>query len=200
MAGIGGKLDNPDGIITAQLAGTAKRYASRGPLVVDAALAELWEMAGGRCRLLLGVRPLSCPQHATEPVSWVTDTRMTMQVPQRARRNASRSARRRPDQLVPPAGEQHPVPTLAGHDTEAEHRLRVRPVTGAHPSASQIVGGELDHVHDAPPCHLAATYHHIRPRSNVGYQASSHALTMRPRCMNLAESGQRPRPRGIAWQ
>lgn len=47
-----GKLDNPDGIITAQLAGTAGRYASRDPLDVDAAVAELREIAGGRANLL----------------------------------------------------------------------------------------------------------------------------------------------------
>jgi hypothetical protein len=43
---------NPDGIITAQLAGTAGRYARREPLDVDAALAELRETAGGRTDLL----------------------------------------------------------------------------------------------------------------------------------------------------
>jgi hypothetical protein len=47
-----GKLDNPDGIITAQLAGTAGRYVSQKPLDVDAALAELREIANGRSDLL----------------------------------------------------------------------------------------------------------------------------------------------------
>ena len=52
MATRRGKLDNPDGIITAQLAGTAGRYASRKPLDVDAAVAELREIANGRGDLL----------------------------------------------------------------------------------------------------------------------------------------------------
>jgi hypothetical protein len=43
---------SPDGIITAQLAGTAKRHASREPLDVDAAVAELREIADGRGDLL----------------------------------------------------------------------------------------------------------------------------------------------------
>jgi hypothetical protein len=43
---------SPDGIITAQLAGTAKRHASREPLDIDAALAELREIADGRGDLL----------------------------------------------------------------------------------------------------------------------------------------------------
>lgn len=47
-----GKLDNPDRIITAQLAGTAGRYASRDPLDVDAAVAELREIASDRADLL----------------------------------------------------------------------------------------------------------------------------------------------------
>jgi hypothetical protein len=45
MAARRGKLDNPDGIITAQLAGTAGRYASQRPLDVDAAVAELRDIA-----------------------------------------------------------------------------------------------------------------------------------------------------------
>jgi hypothetical protein len=52
MATRRGKLDNPDGIITAQLAGTAGRYASREPLDVEAAVAELREIANGRGDLL----------------------------------------------------------------------------------------------------------------------------------------------------
>jgi hypothetical protein len=52
MATRRGKLDNPDGIITAQLQGTAGRHASREPLDVDAAVAELREIAGGRADLL----------------------------------------------------------------------------------------------------------------------------------------------------
>jgi hypothetical protein len=52
MATRRGKLDNPDGIITAQLAGTASRYASRQPLDVEAAVAELREVANGRGDLL----------------------------------------------------------------------------------------------------------------------------------------------------
>jgi hypothetical protein len=47
-----GKLDNPDGIITAELAGTVRRYVREEPLDVDAALAELREIAGGRGDLL----------------------------------------------------------------------------------------------------------------------------------------------------
>ena len=43
---------NPDGIITAQLTGTAGRHVSRKPLNVDAALAELREIADGRGDLL----------------------------------------------------------------------------------------------------------------------------------------------------
>jgi hypothetical protein len=41
-----------DGITTAQLAGTASRYASRKPLDVEAAVAELREIADGRGDLL----------------------------------------------------------------------------------------------------------------------------------------------------
>jgi hypothetical protein len=52
MATRRGKLDNRDGIITAQLQGTAGRYATRRPLDVDAAVAELHEIAGGRADLL----------------------------------------------------------------------------------------------------------------------------------------------------
>jgi hypothetical protein len=37
----------PDGIITARLAGTAGQHASRDPLDVDAAVAELREIAQG---------------------------------------------------------------------------------------------------------------------------------------------------------
>jgi hypothetical protein len=39
---------DPDGITTAQLAGTAGRYVSRKPLDVEAAVAELREIANGR--------------------------------------------------------------------------------------------------------------------------------------------------------
>jgi hypothetical protein len=52
MATRRGKLDNPDGITTAQLAGTAGRYAGRKPLDVEAAVAELQEIANGRGDLL----------------------------------------------------------------------------------------------------------------------------------------------------
>jgi hypothetical protein len=58
-----GKLDNPNGIVGARLMGTAARYASTFPLNVDAALAELREIAQGRgglraeqAGLLLGAR------------------------------------------------------------------------------------------------------------------------------------------------
>jgi hypothetical protein len=60
MATRRGKLDNPDGVITAQLAGTASRHAVREPLDVEAALAELREIADGRGDLLAeraGVTP-----------------------------------------------------------------------------------------------------------------------------------------------
>jgi hypothetical protein len=43
---------DPDGIITAQLAGTAGRYVNRKPLDVEAAVAELQEIANGRGELL----------------------------------------------------------------------------------------------------------------------------------------------------
>ena len=43
---------DPDGITTAQLAGTVGRYASRKPLDVEAAVAELREIANGRGDLL----------------------------------------------------------------------------------------------------------------------------------------------------
>src|SRR4029453_5873010 len=43
---------NPDGIISANIAGTASRYAGREPLDVDAALAALGEVAGARSDLL----------------------------------------------------------------------------------------------------------------------------------------------------
>jgi hypothetical protein len=43
---------DPDGITTAQLAGTAGRYVSRKPLDVDAAVTELQEIANGRGDLL----------------------------------------------------------------------------------------------------------------------------------------------------
>jgi hypothetical protein len=43
---------DPDGIITAQLAGTVGRYVSRKPLDVEAAVAELREIADGRGDLL----------------------------------------------------------------------------------------------------------------------------------------------------
>jgi hypothetical protein len=41
-----------DGITRAGIAGTAGRYVSRKPLDVDAAVAELWEIADGRGDLL----------------------------------------------------------------------------------------------------------------------------------------------------
>jgi hypothetical protein len=43
---------DPDGITTAPLAGTAGRYVSRKPLDVEAAVAELREIANGRGDLL----------------------------------------------------------------------------------------------------------------------------------------------------
>jgi hypothetical protein len=43
---------DPDGIIGAKIAGTASRHAGREPLDVDAALAELREVAGDRADLL----------------------------------------------------------------------------------------------------------------------------------------------------
>ena len=43
---------NPDGIITARLAGTAGQHASRDRLDADAAVAELREIAAGRADLL----------------------------------------------------------------------------------------------------------------------------------------------------
>jgi hypothetical protein len=43
---------NTDGIITARLAGTAGRHTGREPLDVDAAVAELRGIAGGRADLL----------------------------------------------------------------------------------------------------------------------------------------------------
>lgn len=43
---------DPDGITTARLAGTAGRYVSRKPLDVEAAVAELREIAQGRADLL----------------------------------------------------------------------------------------------------------------------------------------------------
>jgi hypothetical protein len=43
---------DPDGITTAQLAGAAGRYVSRKPLDVEAAVAELREIANGRRDLL----------------------------------------------------------------------------------------------------------------------------------------------------
>jgi hypothetical protein len=43
---------DPDGITTAQLAGTTGRYAGRKPLDVEAAVTELREIANGRADLL----------------------------------------------------------------------------------------------------------------------------------------------------
>jgi hypothetical protein len=43
---------DPDGITTAQLAGTAGRYVGRKPLDVEAAVTELREIANGRGDLL----------------------------------------------------------------------------------------------------------------------------------------------------
>jgi hypothetical protein len=43
---------NPDGIISANIAGTASRHAGREPLDVDAGIAELREIANGRGDLL----------------------------------------------------------------------------------------------------------------------------------------------------
>jgi hypothetical protein len=43
---------NPDGIISANIAGAASRHAGREPLDVDATVAELREVAGDRSDLL----------------------------------------------------------------------------------------------------------------------------------------------------
>jgi hypothetical protein len=43
---------DPDGIITARLAGASGRHTNRKQLDVDAAIAELQEIAGGRTDLL----------------------------------------------------------------------------------------------------------------------------------------------------
>jgi hypothetical protein len=43
---------DPDGITTAQLAGTVGRFVSRKPLDVEAAVTELREIANGRADLL----------------------------------------------------------------------------------------------------------------------------------------------------
>jgi hypothetical protein len=43
---------DPDGIVTARLVGTAGRHASRDPLQMDATVAELRDIAGGRADLL----------------------------------------------------------------------------------------------------------------------------------------------------
>ena len=43
---------NPDGITTAQLAGTVGRFVSRKPLDVETAVTELREIANGRADLL----------------------------------------------------------------------------------------------------------------------------------------------------
>jgi hypothetical protein len=43
---------DPDGITTAQLAGTVGRYVSQKPLDVEAAVTELREIANGRANLL----------------------------------------------------------------------------------------------------------------------------------------------------
>jgi hypothetical protein len=43
---------DPDGVTRAQIAGTASRHATRPPLDVDAAVAELRETANGRGDLL----------------------------------------------------------------------------------------------------------------------------------------------------
>jgi hypothetical protein len=43
---------DPDGVTTAQVAGTVGRYVSRKPLDVDAAITELREIANGRGDLL----------------------------------------------------------------------------------------------------------------------------------------------------
>jgi hypothetical protein len=43
---------DPDGITTAQLAGTVGRYVSQKPLDVEAAVTELREIANGRADLL----------------------------------------------------------------------------------------------------------------------------------------------------
>jgi hypothetical protein len=52
MATRRGKVDNPDGVIGAEIAGTAARYARSKPLDVEAAVAELREIADGRGDLL----------------------------------------------------------------------------------------------------------------------------------------------------
>ena len=46
---------DPDGIITARLAGTAGRHVSWKPLDVEAAVAELREIANGRGDLLAAI-------------------------------------------------------------------------------------------------------------------------------------------------
>jgi hypothetical protein len=49
---IGRRKPDSDGVTRAQLAGTVGRYLSRKPLDVDAAVAELREIADGRADLL----------------------------------------------------------------------------------------------------------------------------------------------------
>jgi hypothetical protein len=70
-----GKVDNPDGIITARLRGTATRWASKRPHDVDAAVAELREIAGGRTDLLAeaaGILIGARPPRAEETFGWPT--------------------------------------------------------------------------------------------------------------------------------
>jgi len=62
---------DPDGITTAQLAGTAGRYVSRKPLDVEAAVAELREIADGRGDLLAERAGLTLGLYAREnPDEW----------------------------------------------------------------------------------------------------------------------------------
>jgi hypothetical protein len=70
-----GKIDNPDGIITARLRGTGTRWAGRRPLDVDAAIKEPREIAGGRTDLLAhsaGILIGSRPPRAEETFGWPT--------------------------------------------------------------------------------------------------------------------------------
>jgi hypothetical protein len=70
-----GKIDNPEGIITTRLRGTATRWASKRPLDVDAAIKELQEIAGGRSDLLAetaGILIGARPPRADETFAWPT--------------------------------------------------------------------------------------------------------------------------------
>jgi hypothetical protein len=57
---------DPDGITTAQLAGTAGRYVSRKPLDVEAAVVELRQIAAGRGDLLADRAGLTLGFYARE--------------------------------------------------------------------------------------------------------------------------------------